>query len=68
MIFFFSRYDDKYILTLSVRDPKTGAERSTSVKKSVANFIDVDGYVVQEIVDTEVTKLHNSLLSEKKEK
>lgn len=53
---------------LAVRDVKTGNLRSTSLKKSVANFIDVDGYVVHEIVEAEVTKMHNSLLSEKKEK
>lgn len=51
-----------------LRDAKTGDERSTSIKKSVANFVDVDGFVVQEIVESEVTKMHNSLLSEKKEK
>lgn len=38
------------------------------MRKSVANFVDVDGYVVQEIVEAEVTKMHNSLLNEKKEK
>lgn len=49
-------------------DGKTGARREASFKKSIANFIDVNGSVVDEIVEAEVTKLHNSLLSEKKEK
>lgn len=66
--FLFLRYDDKYSLVLSVRDVKTGNMRSTSLKKSVANFVDVDGYVVHENVEAEITKLHNSLLSDKKEK
>lgn len=65
---YFFRYDDKYNLVLTVRDAKTGHVRSTTIKKSVANFIDVDGYVVHENVEAEVTKMHNSLLSEKKEK
>lgn len=34
----------------------------------MANYIDVDGYVVHENVEADVTKMHNSLLSEKKEK
>lgn len=62
------RYDDKYNLVLTLRDAKTGNVRSTSIKKSVANFVDVDGYVVHEIVENDVTKMHNSLLSERKEK
>lgn len=64
---FVFRYDDKYHLILSCRDPKTG-RRETSIKKSVAHFIDVNGIVVNEIVETEVSKMHNSLLSERKEK
>lgn len=47
---------------------KTGNVRSTSIKKSVANYVDIDGYVVFENVEADVTKMHNSLLSEKKEK
>lgn len=62
------RYDDKYELHLSIKDPKTGAVRSTDSKKSCANFITVDGVVCQDLVENEVTRLHNSLLSERKEK
>lgn len=62
------RYDDKYNLILAVIDGKTGNRRETSIKKSVAAYIDVNGLVVHELVDAEVTKLHNSLLTEKKEK
>lgn len=36
--------------------------------KSVANFIDNDGYVVNQIVEHEVTKLWNTLSAEKKDK
>lgn len=62
------RYDDKYNLILSYRDGKSGTTREASIKKSVANFIDVNGNVVTEIVESEISKLHNSLLSERKEK
>jgi len=62
------KYDDKYELHLSVKDPKTGAVRETKSKKSCANFITVSGVVAQDLVETEVTRLHNSLLSERKEK
>lgn len=45
-----------------------GNTREASVTKSFANFIDVNGTVVQNIVSNEITKLYHSLSSEKKEK
>ncbi|GJQ69906.1 hypothetical protein Trydic_g22448 [Trypoxylus dichotomus] len=65
---FIKKFDDKYNLSLILCDGKSGSKRQTSIKKSVANFIDINGTVVQEIVENEVTKLHNSLLNERKEK
>ncbi|KAK5646044.1 hypothetical protein RI129_004508 [Pyrocoelia pectoralis] len=65
---YLKKYDDKYKLVLSCRDAKTGARREANIKKSVANFVDTNGLVVAEIVETEVAKLHSSLLSERKEK
>lgn len=62
-----AKYDDKYNLSLSYKDAK-GSKREASSKKSVANFIDVNGRVVHELVESEVSRLHNSLLSEKKDK
>lgn len=62
------RYDDKYNLVLSFRDGKSGSTREATVKKSVAYFVDVNGAVVGDVVDVEVTKLHNSLVSERKDK
>lgn len=64
----YSRYDDKYTLYLSVKDPKSKTVRETKSKKSCANFVTVNGIVCQDLVENEVTKLHNSLLSERKEK
>lgn len=62
------RYDDKYNLVLSCQDGKSGSTREATVKKSVAYFVDVNGAVVGDMVDVEVTKLHNSLVSERKDK
>lgn len=62
------RYDDKYSLVLSFRDGKSGSTREATLKKSVAYFVDVNGAVVSDLVDAEVTKLHNSLVSERKDK
>ncbi|VEN61851.1 unnamed protein product [Callosobruchus maculatus] len=65
---YMARYDDIYNLVLVVVDGKTNKRREASSKKSIGNFIDVNGSVVSELIDAEVTKLHNSLLNERKEK
>ncbi|KAJ8951892.1 hypothetical protein NQ318_019869 [Aromia moschata] len=63
-----AKYDDKYNLVLAFIDGKTKQRRETSSKKSVANFVDVNGSVVHDLVEAEVTRLHSSLLSERKTK
>lgn len=60
------KYDDKYTLVLSVKDSKALRE-ATSVK-SCANFVDVNGIIVDKLVANEVNRLYNSLSVEKKEK
>lgn len=45
-----------------------GKTREASVTKSFANFIDTNGTVVQTLIVNEITKLYNSLSSDKKEK
>jgi signal peptidase complex subunit 2 len=60
------KYDDKYELTISVEDGK--GIREATVKKSVANFIDVNGVVLDDLVANELNRIINSLLAEKKEK
>jgi len=61
------KYDDKYTLTLCVKDSKNVREVSTM--KSCANFIDVDGVVCLDLVSAELKRLYNSLNSaEKKDK
>lgn len=60
------KYDDKYTVTLSVKDAKSLREATTT--KSCANFIDVNGVVLDNLVQNEVNRLYNSLNAEKKEK
>lgn len=61
------KYDDKYTLTLSVKDTK--GVREVSATKSVANFIDVDGVILTDLVGNELKRLYNSLNNaEKKDK
>ena len=61
------KYDDKYTLSLSVKDSKN--VRETSTTKSCANFVDVDGVICQDLVSAELKRLYNSLNNaEKKDK
>ncbi|CAG9566573.1 unnamed protein product [Danaus chrysippus] len=61
------KHDDKYSLVLVMRDAN-GKTREATVNKSFANYIDNNGTVVQSVIVNEITKLYNSLSSEKKEK
>ena len=65
--FFLNRHDDKYNLVIVMRDA-SGKSREASITKSFANFIDTNGTIVQPLVINEITKLYNSLVSEKKDK
>ncbi|XP_034114469.1 signal peptidase complex subunit 2 [Drosophila nasuta] len=60
------KYDDKYILTLSVRDGRGQREQTSS--KSCAAFIDSNGIILEHLVANEVNRLFNSLAAEKKDK
>lgn len=62
------KHDDKYIIVLSVRSTATGNLYETSVVKSVANFIDVNGVVIPELIENVITSMHDSLTSQRKEK
>ncbi|KAG8305492.1 Signal peptidase complex subunit 2 [Homalodisca vitripennis] len=64
----FARYDDKYNLVLSCRDSKTGAVRESQFLKSVACFIDENGVIVYDLIEPEVSKLHNSISQDRKDK
>lgn len=60
------KFDDQYILSLTVKDSKGVREASTT--KSCANYIDVNGVVLENLVANDVTRLYNSLNTERKDK
>lgn len=60
------KYDDKYILMLSVKDSK--GIREATITKSVANFIDTNGVVLEDVITNELNRLYNSISVEKKDK
>ncbi|KAK2582748.1 hypothetical protein KPH14_005015 [Odynerus spinipes] len=64
---YLNKYDDKYNLVLSVRSP-SGVTNETTVTKSIANFIDVNGVVIPELIEAVVTEMHDSLTRQRKEK
>ncbi|KAG7199682.1 hypothetical protein KM043_014269 [Ampulex compressa] len=64
---YLKKYDDKYNLVLSVRSA-SGTLNETTVTKSVANFIDVNGVVIPELIEAVVINLHDSLTVQRKEK
>ncbi|XP_063245206.1 signal peptidase complex subunit 2 isoform X2 [Bacillus rossius redtenbacheri] len=65
---YLKKFDDKYNLILSCKNGKTGARYEATMVKSVANFFDENGTLIYELLEPEVSKLHNSLLAERKEK
>ncbi|OAD60552.1 putative signal peptidase complex subunit 2 [Eufriesea mexicana] len=65
---YLKKHDDKYNLVLSVRSAATGNVHETTITKSVANFIDVNGVVIPELIENVVTNMHDSLTSQRKEK
>lgn len=60
------KFDDLYTLVLTVKDSKGVREASST--KSCANYIDVNGVVLENLVANDVTRMYNSLNSEKKDK
>jgi len=60
------KYDDKYILSLSVKDSR--GIREATITKSIANFIDTNGLICTDIITNELNRLYNSISSEKKDK
>ncbi|XP_075213433.1 signal peptidase complex subunit Spase25 [Lycorma delicatula] len=65
---YLKKYDDKYNLVLTCRDGKSGAVREATMVRSVANFFDENGVLIFDLLEPEVTRLHNSLLLERKDK
>lgn len=62
------RFDDVYNLVVSFTDGVTKSTREASVQKSISCWFDENGTLLFDLFEPEVTKLHSSLLSEKKKK
>ncbi|XP_012256887.1 signal peptidase complex subunit 2 [Athalia rosae] len=65
---YLKKYDDEYHLVLSVRDEKAGTSNETSVKNSVAKFIDSNGIVIPRLVEAMVDSMLYSLTANRKDK
>lgn len=61
------RFDDIYHLCIEYKD-SNGKVVEANLKKSIAQFYDVDGVLVFDKFESEVRKLHDSLRIEKKNK
>lgn len=65
---YMKKYDDQYNLILSMRNEATGVVNEASIVKSVANFIDINGVVIPELLENVVAHLHDSLANQRKDK
>ena len=57
-----------YMLVLHYTDSATNASREASVTKSVGTWFDENGLLEMDLFINDINELHNSLLSEKKQK
>ncbi|CAB3361843.1 Hypothetical predicted protein [Cloeon dipterum] len=60
---YLKKYDDKYQLVMSCKDGRTGYLSEASLTKSVASYFDSNGELLQDLLDTDVLKVHNQALS-----
>lgn len=62
------RFDDNYNLLITFIDGKTKETKESKLSKSVSNWFDEKGVLLHELFELEICKLHNDLLTDKKQK